>query len=196
MACLAPPPHRFLAGAQGGGPARARRRQFELVRPERALERAPVALWTMAGINCRRRSSPAVAQQENRFVPVHVLLPKVPGKRKSSFVRRAMRLDLARPPTLSSVATRWPSCRALRMEENGVDADFPWRFGMCRQGPPLTRTAGGLALIILPSLAGGRWPAVVPPGVRAGPGSQLAPGGRVCRRPARVDGWWRRGVGV
>ena len=41
-----------------------------------------------------------------------------------------MRLDLTRAPTLSSaVATRWPSCRALRMEENGVDADFPWRFG-------------------------------------------------------------------
>ena len=41
-----------------------------------------------------------------------------------------MRLDLTRSPTLSSpVATRWPSCRALRMEENGVDADFPWRFG-------------------------------------------------------------------
>eukprot|EP00964_Phaeocystis_antarctica_P083629 scaffold52619_cov49-Phaeocystis_antarctica.AAC.1 len=41
-----------------------------------------------------------------------------------------MRLDLTSSPTLSSpVATRWPSCRALRMEENGVDADFPWRFG-------------------------------------------------------------------
>ena len=96
MACLAPPPHRFLAGAQGGGPARARRRQFELVRPERALERAPVALWTMVGINCRRRSSPAVAQQENWFAPgtCRVLLPKVPGKPSA----RAS-CDAARPRT-------------------------------------------------------------------------------------------------
>ena len=51
-------------------------------------------------------------------------------------------------------------------------------------------------LIVLPFSAGGRWPAVVPPGARAGPGSQLAPGGRVCRRPARVDDWWRCGSGV
>ena len=58
-------------------------------------------------------------------------LDSCPGITPVKFEARApMRLDLTRSPTLSSpVATRWPSCRALRMEENGVDADFPWRCG-------------------------------------------------------------------
>ena len=75
-----------------------------------------------------------------------------------------MRLDLTRSPTLSSVATRWPSpCRALRMEENGVDADFPWRFGSCRQGPPLTQSHRACTLIpdrpalLLPAADGRLW---------------------------------------
>ena len=75
-----------------------------------------------------------------------------------------MRLDLTRSPTLSSVATRWPSpCRALRMEENGVDADFPWRFGTCRQGPRLTQSHRACTLIpdrpalLLPAADGRLW---------------------------------------
>ena len=75
-----------------------------------------------------------------------------------------MRLDLALSTTLLSAATRWPSsCHTLRVEENGVDADFPWRFdgrlwfrpALVRAPDPSSLPAGVSAVALLGWTIGG-----------------------------------------